>query len=741
MNIGFFKKVKKDTPLYWGLVIGKEVVDAALWTVVDEEVEVVGKAQGFGWQEQDADSLIDASDSALTSAFSECSEEVKEPDKVVFGLLSSWIENGDIKKDKLSLLKKLSKELELKPAGFVVTPEAIVHLLKMQEGVPINAILVGIYESELNVALVESGKIIGITDVARSISPGSDIAEGLARFPSRLHYPTRILLYNHKEGQLEDVRQAIIDTSWQEHSISFLHTPKVELLPPDIAINAVALAGGTEVGGAKSLAVADSVLPERKKEAKENMVRQIKEGESAPELPEGGNVKQVPPEELGFISGDVQDVLPPDDESKTDTEVGTDYSYEQTQQSGTGRLRFLAFWPPKFNLSNIVSHFKVRLPFPSVFILKRRLFTLSLVLSLLLLVGGGLIYWFLPKASIVIYVAPRKIEKNLVFTLDTNLNSVDKENKIVPGRIVKITVDGEKSIPTSGTKLIGEKAKGEVTIYRIGPAVVLPVGTVLTSPKGLQFTLDSEVEVASGSSPTNLGVSSPVSVTASNIGTEYNLAAGTEFTVGNFSRESTIAKNEKEFSGGTSREVSAVAKKDLEELEKELSDELVKQAKEKAKKQLGEDDLLAKDSVNFQIKEKKFTNKVGEEAETVGLKLSGEVDLLAVSLSDLRSLILEEIKDEIPADYTIPEDKMNIEVASQDSKLSVNTSVDLLPKIDPSVIKKNVAGKTLPVAQDYLASIPGFERAEVALDFKPPFLPGLPYRRENISVEIVGRKR
>ena len=193
-----FKKPEGEKPEnFWSLVISRAWVEAGIWRVVGEKTEVVARGEAASWQDPDSESLVTACDSTLSAATGSIEEEIEEPNRVVFGLPPSWVEDGQIKSERLELLKKISKELELTPSGFVVIPEAIVHFLKVKEGAPPNCILVGLSEDSLDVALVQTGRILGSVEVSRSMSPGADVAEGLARLPSVSQYPSRILLYDN----------------------------------------------------------------------------------------------------------------------------------------------------------------------------------------------------------------------------------------------------------------------------------------------------------------------------------------------------------------------------------------------------------------------------------------------------------------------------------------------------------------------------------------------------------------
>ena len=49
-------------------------------------------------------------------------------EKTIFAVPYSWVEDGKIKQDRLSQLKKISEELALTPMGFIISIEAIVAI-------------------------------------------------------------------------------------------------------------------------------------------------------------------------------------------------------------------------------------------------------------------------------------------------------------------------------------------------------------------------------------------------------------------------------------------------------------------------------------------------------------------------------------------------------------------------------------------------------------------------------------
>lgn len=721
MDLGnIFKGQEKKGPEYfWSLVISRTWVRAAIWRVVGQKTEVSAEGTGASWEEGNKETLIQAADSTLSAVAGNFKDEAKEPSKVVFGLPPSWIDDGSIKPERLELLKKLSRELELSPAGFVILPEAIVHYLKAKEGAPPNIVLIGIDEDSIDVSLVENGRIQGTAEVGRSMSLGADVAEGLVRLSQKEQYPSRIILYNHKTADLEEAKQNLLESDWEESKIKFLHTPKVEALDEDVALSAVSLAGGAEVGHAKTVALpseeepslAATAEPEGDEEEREERIEQAEE------------LRAVEPEELGFLAGEDAELAKP----------------ELEQEPLPPKTKEALFSPLVAFFKNI-SLPRIRIPLPHG---GRGVLGVAVILLLALFLLGGLGYWYLPKANVTIYVAPKNLDKEVELAVEPGLTVINREKAIIPGREVQVAVSGEKTTATSGTRTVGEKAKGEVTIYRIGPPLTLPAGAVLESSNGLRFTLDESTSVATGSSPAKPS-ETPTAVTAEAIGAQYNLAADTEFSVGNFSKFDLVGENKEAFSGGSSREVAAVSEKDRDLLEKELTEELKENGLADLKTRLSQDEILIGSTLQLESEKRDFSHKTGEEAGTLKLSLQGTLQALVVPKEALNAFLMSQLERDVPQGYILRQEQIKTEFKQheeEEDKFTVKVNANLLPQVKPDEIAREIAGKYPEVAKDYLSSIPGFTRAEMSFNIKfLGRLHTLPRLARNIVIEVAAER-
>lgn len=756
---------KEIQPLeyYFALEIGLEFVKSAIFAIIDNQVKVLSLGNTERWEGKEE--LIEAVDASLSSAAEKLpvEGEVKEPDKVVFGLPFNWVEGEKIVDDKLGILKELSEKLDLKPTGFVVITEAITHHLKTIEGVPPTAILVYLGLKKVNVGLVRIGKILGPKIIDRSSNLADDLIEGLSRFESQEPLPARILLYDG-ENQLEEARQQLISYPWLERkkeTVEFLHLPKVEILSFNFDIEAIALAGGKEVAKAAGLVLEEKPAEreEEEKEAKEKEEEKAKE-KIGEKIEEPGF---VPAGDLGFVKGaDVAEEVAPEPEKPPELEKPPEpkIAPEPAMPEVAGG-RPLVKEPPieKKPLTAILSKItslpsrlprlrKINLAFVRGLMPKsfRASLVLSLVIGFLIVLASGLfaVYWYYPRAEITIILEPEILTKDFTIKLDPTAGVPDKENFILPAQQSGVEVEGTKSRGTTGAKDIGDPAKGEVTVYNgTSNEKTFESGTIIASLSGLEFTLDDDVTVASQSSAADPPGKAIAKVTAKEIGTEGNLAAATEFTIANYAKSDYVAKNESAFSGGSSRQVQAVSEEDKESLLAELKASLEENAKNKLASGLSSEEKLIEDSISSQTVSKNFSHDVGEEVDNLELSLKLKATALVYTEQQLRELIEDSVLESVSEGFEYrPEEtefSFDLEDVEEDGSAVVKAHLEakLIPQLDIEQIRKNLTGKYLLIGETYLGNLSrtvGFE-AEVYPKF-PGRLATFPRIAERIKIEL-----
>ena len=740
MNLKDFLTSKESQPeLYWSLVIEKGWVQAGIWFIGDTTAESLSVSTGAVWSTDEE--LLEASDAALSSAIQKLPEDYPEPQKTVFGVAASWVKDGEIAEEYLTKIKKLCTELSLTPVGFVVLPEAIAHLYKSEEGTPLSAIVLKSGEETLEMSVFKMGNLVGSTEVARSVSLVEDVTEGLSRFDGASPLPSRFIVYDGKEGDLEEVKQTLLQATWGENEkTNFLHTPQVEILDSDRKVLATSLAGAAEIGDVSTVI---------QKEESDDSQESEKESEQELELEQNvtSPVESEDAKDFGFEVGqdvslnreDIQNVTEID--SPPQVTVPVVPSVAPTPVSVPSPIKTAGDYLAKSK--RLFHSFSEKL-FPKreagMKQKNNRLMTILIVLGVGI-VGLILFWWFFQKAKVVVFVTPKRFEEQTQVTFNAN-GEFDIAVGSIPAKVITDKVTGEKVKATSGTKLIGNKATGNIQIANGNSnSITLASGTVLTSSSGFKFVTSSSASISGQILPGSPGTSS-IDVVAGDIGAQYNLAKGEIFTIGNYSKALVAGTSTNDFSGGSSQEVSAVSAEDQANLLEELKNELTQNTKGGILAKVTEDQIFVNDLAGMEVSTQDFDHKVGDSVDSIKLSLEINSTGIAADREKLLEYAKNILKDKTPSGYSLKDDQIDFKftfVSTVDGKYlyDVTIGANYLPQIDTEKTIKLIAGKTPTVVKDYFRSIPGFDHVEISLKINfPGSFGNLPRVHKNITIEL-----
>ncbi len=721
MNLkDFLNNRDKPPELFWSLVIEKGWVQAGIWYIKENSAEVLDIGPGAAW-ETDSE-LVGACDAALSSSVSKLPENYGEPSKTVFGVSSSWVKNGEIQDEYLAMIKKVCTDLSLTPVGFVVLSEAIAHLYKTEEGTPLNAIIIGLGSENLEISVFKLGNLIGTTSVARSVSITEDVTEGLSRFEGASPLPSRMVVFDGKGGELEEAKGELMKTNWEETSkMKFLHTPKAETLSSDRKVLATCLAGAAEIGHADAIG---DVVGISESYPQEEEIKNVTEPD-----------EETTAEDLGFVVGEdvakKQEPIPPPPAVQISSPPSVPKPVLKTES-------YLQKTKSLFH--SFSSKFLVRGPKISSGNNKKILYFIG-ALFLFIILGGGACYWFLPKAVVTIFVAPKSFQEQVSISFSA-AGKFDESKAIIPAQIITSQASGDKTKSTTGAKLVGDKATGSVQVANgNGDSINLAAGTILTSTSGLKFVTNTEASISGQLLPGTPGTAI-LAVTAGDIGAQYNLAKGEVFKVGVFEKALVAATSQGDFSGGSSQQIAAVSADDQKNLESDLKTELSGKVLNDLQNKATENQLFVNDLAAIDVTSEDFDHKVGDVADTLKLSLSVNATGILADKLKLQEYAANTLKDKIPAGYALRNSQINFKFTftgkeDGNSVYTADISANFLPMINSDDIINKILGKTVPVTVDYLSRVPGYTRAEVKLN---PSFPGplktLPHIKKNIMIGV-----
>lgn len=733
------KSTAQETKKFIAIEIGASTVKTAIWQSTGSHTEVISTGSIQSWEGEEDTDLITAIDTSLADA--QGSME-KEPDQVIFGLPKSWVDDQGIVSAKKTTLNNVRKKLALKPIGFVVTIEAIAHHLRDVEGGPPSAIIVQLAAKEIAISVIYLGKLEGTQHIERSTSIASDVEEGLLRIPHSGNLPSRIIVMADNDD-IEPIKQELISHEWQK-KVSFLHFPKVESLSKEWSIKAVAIAGGGEVveslGFANIESSSKEVAPAAKREPipEENQppIKQSLQDDNPPESEP--NVEPIPPSQssaeikpkhegsnsLGFkpVNFDAsQSVVEEINQAVLNSE--TDFAQENDNLESASveeekplliashpSLPQKQVTPPKNPISNrfkaIFANLKGIIKKPS-----KKWFIPSIIIIIIIILGGGgaYAYYTIPSAIVEVYVNTSPYTQEINFTLDPSLEESDLTANLIAAKKLSITETGTKTIPTTGTRLIGDRAKGKIALYnRTSAPKSFQAGSVIKTDT-LRFTLDTAVTVASASTKENADFSTTtepskieVAVTASDIGEQYNVAKDTQFAIENFSKDSFFAVALDTFRGGSAKKVAAVAAADIQSVQAELIKELQQKISqsESTEEGLGQQQLTISEPT---LSQEEYSALQGEEASELSLSATISQDIYQYSGSDVSILAETAAAISLSETQQVKPEQTSISIVGQPvpdettGQIAVKATVTLqhYEKIDSQLVAQALKGVSL----------------------------------------------
>lgn len=793
MKLPFLSFLNKQTPkeYFLALLLQEERVQAVVFEEANGTIHSIGEGKATLPEQIDNlsfEELLTATDKAISQAERVLPENVQSH-KTIFGVKENWTKDTQIDKDHLTVLKKLCAQLDLQPIGFLVFAEAIAHLLQKQEGAPISAILVELGEKTMTATLVRAGRVIASQDAPLEENIPQTLDTLLKHFTDVEILPSRIILVGAEGNAL--VKQ-ITNHTWST-SLPFLHVPQVSALSPQIVTQAILFGTATQMGfdvqasPRTRLHTTDTVqeespfLPREPKEKENEEV--LPEEEVQPEDTEGESedtaAHEVTADNFGFVTNtDVLENAPkhprsfddfatPTDETEEEfaDETFADIPEEVKEQNEKSRLPGLGVNAVMMTegMQTVVARLK-QIPFSKVVAYIKELPTffksaetpatgkkLIFIAPVILLVLIGSILWYIfgLKATATLLINPKIVQASQGVTFAAN-GTTDTNADTIAATSVPITENGNATVQATGSKDVGDKAKGTVTIYNISSSSqTFPSGTEIIAPNGLKFTMDNSVNVASGSSdPTNPSAgTASISVTATDIGQQYNLPSGTKFSIANQDSSVLAAKNDTAFSGGTKKTITVVSQSDIDKVTTELTKNLGQKAQQDVQKNINGGMNILPIFLSTTMSGKQLDHKAGDQASSVTLTATISYDALSYNKADLdkvaQAIIQANNQGENISTHNVQETVQNPTVSKngQDINATLQIKAGLLPQIDTNAVAKQLAGKPVSSAQSILTNVPQLAGVKATLSPNLFFLPqSFPHIASHILVGVASNE-
>ncbi|MEX2028722.1 MAG: hypothetical protein WD988_04465, partial [Candidatus Curtissbacteria bacterium] len=512
----------------------------------------------------------------------------------------------------------------------------------------------------------------------------------------------------------------------------FVHQPKVDYIENEKLATAVAYAQAADILG-------HDPLPAGDKEAS-----LVQTDESRREEPQTENQQIADMGQLGFFAGiDILEEIDKEPEEKEQMPSpmplprhkgplrNEDYAVEiDPRQYREEEPRIMAPILPKIRIP--------KLKLPKLPKLSRKLGIIMAAIVAALLLGLFVAGQTLSAAQVNIKVTAKSQDGTFSAKVIPGA-SYDRSQSQIPGQVITGTASGAQKATASGSKKIGNNAKGPADFRNwTQEAKTFPAGTEIIS-EGKKFILDADINIPARNDTDSTPGITHATVTAEDVGPAYNVGSNKTFSI--VGAEVTLydAKSiDPGISGGDEKQATVASQEDLDKMAKSQTDSLTQKARDdlKAKSQNAN---IADGSLVITVLKKEFDKKVDEEASIINLNMEIEASAVSFDQSDLQKLISEASQSE--ANFqSRPQD---IEVFDLVAKRAQDTlaitgkyRAKQIPKFEENELASKIAGKSVKETRAIIKQIPEVSDVEVSFSPTIPFVDSIPRSREKVKFNI-----
>lgn len=379
--------------------------------------------------------------------------------------------------------------------------------------------------------------------------------------------------------------------------------------------------------------------------------------------------------------------------------------------------------------------------------------------KLVLIILGGvgllaLLIWmfvFAPAATIVITAQtnPQAVSSSVRLggTEATNF-----EKGIISSISKQEIIDEKIEFEATGTGEVGERAKGSVVFRNCEDAAAITIAAGTTISTGsTSFVTQSAVTVPGGTGGfygcSDPGISAAVAVVAADIGDSFNKPSGTVFAVSGHPNTATVymrAVSSTDLAGGSSRTVTVVSDKDVEQATGNLVGKSTDQRKADMKKSLESGKIAIDSSFSVQRGTPVVSPAVGAEVPASGkatLTIPTTYTIYAVATDELTAYLEKSITSKINTSnqkiYNTGADTAtlaNFRKDGENSFVNVNATGRVGPRIDEAAVKEQSRGKIFGEVQSALQAQQGISQVDVRFSYF--WVRTVPNNTNRITVEF-----
>jgi len=355
---------------------------------------------------------------------------------------------------------------------------------------------------------------------------------------------------------------------------------------------------------------------------------------------------------------------------------------------------------------------------------------LSFIVLTLILVGV-IFYFTLSYVYLTIYPKPLEIKTDFNFVITANEKAVSQKDGIFLGQVVNQEVEGQKTFPSTGSKVLTGDVVGQVKLINdLSKSQILIATTRLLSPDNTLFRLKQRVEIpAKGSLDAAIYPDDPAKSEAK---------AGTIFTIPGLSKSMQLlvygeAIQEIKPNGQT---VKAVTQEDLDKAVASYTDELALQS-------IKNENSSQTYVLSKQISAKEFSNKAGDQVESFTLKLKLNIVGVIFDSQPVKDFAKNILESQVPPGKQLISDNTD-QLASEIVKTDLaNKTVQLKSSVSGNIVisetsqildKSKLMSMSVENIKSYLKNFDEID--SVNIEFVPGWVKKMPYFQDHLIIKI-----
>ncbi|MGD9890935.1 MAG: baseplate J/gp47 family protein [Dehalococcoidia bacterium] len=363
-----------------------------------------------------------------------------------------------------------------------------------------------------------------------------------------------------------------------------------------------------------------------------------------------------------------------------------------------------------------------------------------MVLVATLLGAAAVVFWFLPKAEVTVFLPATAGQDTFDIVLDGQATVVNVETGTIPARRREVLVTRSIFRAATGIAQIPSDHAAVALRFtnRTNAPLVVPKGTVAVANGGIRFTVANDVDLP------RPNASGDVVALAQQPGVAGNVPPNSIVTVEGDLAGRVAVTNPAPGEKGTDTPTQVVSEADVEGVRQFVEPILIDAAVQDLLLRFAESSTVFGASARVEIIEVKPSPAVNFPAKYADVQVTGRVSVLTAEDVDLQQLYVSRFRPLIPPDAMLLEDQFTTtvlrtgELEPESDRLPVTIEARALtaPFVDRAALEESLTGESKKGVE---AIVGGIVNSPVPplVKLSPGWVPRLPRRADRIEVTFV----